>query len=68
MTRSTCLGFLSLPQFTGPEGRELLAMLEAYVARHGGRDPIRWTKERPEGAVIGMYYIRAADLGEEDPA
>ncbi len=68
MTQSTLLGFLSAPQFTGPEGRELLAMLEAYLARHGANDTIRWTKDRPEGAAIGMYYIRAADLTEEDPA
>lgn len=66
MTRSTCLGFLTLPQFTGAEGSELLAMLDAWMAKH---DQLRGPEvhdKRPGKAAIGIYYIRDVDQREDD--
>ncbi|MDA1195084.1 MAG: hypothetical protein O2894_07855 [Planctomycetota bacterium] len=61
MTRSTCLGFLTLPQFTGPEGRELRELLEAFMARH---DVLRSGAVPADGA-IGIYYIREIESDRE---
>ena len=68
MTHATPLGFLSLPQFTGPEGEELLALIDAWLQRHDVARRLEWTKDRPEGTAIGMYYIRAEQGAAEEPA
>ena len=59
MTRSTCIGFLSLRQFTGPEGRELLDLINRWMARHGHREEPEVHADEPSGDAIGIYWIRA---------
>ncbi len=66
MTRSTCLGFLSLPQFTGAEGEELLALVEAWMAKHDRFRGPDVQNKRPTQGAIGIYYIRDTALGEDD--
>ena len=58
MTHSTCLGFLSMHQFTGPEGRELLDLIDRWMARHGHRAQPDVHADEPPSDAIGIYWIR----------
>lgn len=65
MTRSTCIGYLSLPQLTGDEGRELLDLLDRWISRHDRMHGPVVDKVRPVRAAIGIYYIRETDDGKD---
>ena len=58
MTRSTCIGYLSVREFTGPEGRELLDLIHGWMARHGRREGPEVHVDEPPGDAIGIYWIR----------
>ncbi len=58
MTRSTCLGFLTVDQFTGPERRELFGLIDDWMRRHGRFEAPDVQAEEPAGDAIGIYWIR----------
>lgn len=58
MTRSTCLGFLKVDQFTGPERRELFGLITDWMRRNGRLESPDMQAEAPAGDAIGIYWIR----------